>query len=135
MTFPDFKCKIEMTSVVNPSEDIDKIKQAITNIFPFSNFNEKESLAVFQSNNLHSLEKIYEAIHSKQSQKTYKRNLENNLEGNKTWFYLNKQAAFVNKIAICENEDESPLGPIKLILISSQINRIIDWLVLDNKEI
>lgn len=135
MTFPDFKCKIEMTSVVNPSEDIDKIKQAITNIFPFSNFNEKESLAVFQSNDLHSLEKIHEAIHSKQSQKTYKRNLENNLEGDKTWFYLNKQAAFVNKIAICENEDESPLGPIKVVLTSSRIDRIIDWLVLDNKEI
>ena len=135
MTFSTLKCKIEMTSLVNPSEDIDKIKQAISNIFPFSNFNEKESLVIFQSNNLNSLEKIHEVIHSKQSQKTYKRNLENNLEGNRTWFFLNKQAAFVNKIAICENEDESPLGPIKVILTSTYIDRIIDWLVLDHKEI
>lgn len=135
MTFSTLKCKIEMTSLVNPSEDIDKIKQAISNIFPFSNFYEKESLVIFQSNNLNSLEKIHEVIHSKQSQKTYKRNLENNLEGNRTWFFLNKQAAFVNKIAICENEDESPLGPIKVILTSTYIDRIIDWLVLDHKEI
>ena len=132
MTFPDLKCKIEMTSIVNPSEDIDKIKHAINNIFPFSTFNTKESLVIFQSNDLSSLEKIHKTIHSKQSQKTYKHNLENNLKGNRTWFYLNKQAAFVNKIAICENEDESPLGPIKVILTSPQIDRIIEWLVLES---
>ena len=46
-----------------------------------------------------------------------------------TWFYLNKQAAFVEKIAICEESEESPLGPIKVILTSSRIDEIIDWFV------
>ena len=44
-------------------------------------------------------------------------------------FYLNKQAAFVEKIAICEKADESPLGPIKVILTSVYIDKIIDWIV------
>jgi predicted RNA binding protein with dsRBD fold (UPF0201 family) len=57
------------------------------------------------------------------------RRLEKNLDKNSTWFYLNKQAAFVEKIAICEESDESPLGPIKVILTSNQIDRIIDWLI------
>ena len=76
-----------------------------------------------------SLEKIYEVIHSKKSQKPYSRNIQKNLKNDSTWFYLNKQAAFVEKIAICEEAEESPLGPIKVILTSSQIDEIIEWLV------
>jgi len=81
------------------------------------------------------LEKIYETIHTKQSQKIYRRNLEKNLENDTTWFYLNKQAAFVEKIVICEGADESPLGPIKVILTSSYIDRIIDWIISRHDEI
>jgi hypothetical protein len=39
-----------------------------------------------QSNELKSLKKISETISSSQSQKIYTRNLENNLEGDSTWF-------------------------------------------------
>lgn len=57
------------------------------------------------------------------------RSLEDNLKNNTTWFYLNKQAAFVEQIAICQESDESPLGPIKVTLTSSNIDAIIDWIV------
>jgi predicted RNA binding protein with dsRBD fold (UPF0201 family) len=132
MNIPNIKCKIEMFCSVNPSESPDKIKKAISNIFPNSTINFEKFSVSAQSNNLNSLEKIYETIHSKKSQKTYKRNLEKNLRSDSTWFYLNKQAAFVDKIAICEEADESPLGPIKVILISSNIDKIIDWIVSGN---
>ncbi len=65
------------------------------------------------------------------TQRIYRRALEKNLENNSTWFYLNKQAAFAEKIAICEKSEESPLGPIKVILTSQNIDRIIDWLILE----
>ncbi len=80
------------------------------------------------------MEKIYKTVHTKQSQKIYRRNLEKNLENDTTWFYLNKQAAFVEKIAICEEANESPLGPIKVILTSSYIDEIIDWIVSRDNE-
>ena len=51
-----------------------------------------------------------------------------NLSGNSTWFYLNRQAAYVDVIALCNEEDESPLGPIEIILDSQQIEQVIDWL-------
>jgi hypothetical protein len=54
------------------------------------------------------------------------------LENDSTWFYLNKQAAFVGTITLCEEAEESPLGPIKVILTSSNIDKIIDWLILGN---
>ena len=129
MKVPNINCSIEMFSLVNSSEDPNKIKRAISNIFPYSTTKTKDSSIIAISNTLNSLEKIYEVIHSRQNQKNYKRNLEKNLKNNTTWFYLNKQAAFVEKIAICEESEESPLGPIKVILTSSNIDRIIDWLI------
>ncbi len=114
---------------VNTSVDPKKIEKAISNIFTNSTIKTETFSVSAQSKNLKSLEMIYETIQTKQSQKIYRRNLEKNLENDTTWFYLNKQAAFVEKIAICEEADESPLGPIKVILTSSYIDRIIDWIV------
>ncbi len=134
MKIPSISCKIEMFCSVNPSEDPKKITKAISNIFPHSTIKTENFSINAQSNDLKSLEKIYKTVHTKQSQKIYKRNLEKNLENDTTWFYLNKQAAFVEKIAICEKADESPLGPIKVILTSSNIDEIIDWIVSRDNE-
>ena len=129
MKIPSISCKIEMFCSVNPSEDPKKIEKAILNIFRHSTIKIETFSISAQSKDLNSLEIIYETIHTKQSQKIYRRNLEKNLENDTTWFYLNKQAAFVEKIVICEKADESPLGPIKVILTSAYIDRIIDWIV------
>jgi predicted RNA binding protein with dsRBD fold (UPF0201 family) len=128
MKIPNINCKIEMSCPVNLSEDPDKVIQAISNIFPHSTMKNENFSIKAQSNELRSLEKIYESIVSTQSQKSYTRNLENNLDGNSTWFFLNKQAAFVDQVAICDEAEESPLGPIKVILNSSNIDGIIDWI-------
>jgi len=132
MKIPNINCKIEMVCPVNLSEDPDKVIQAISNIFPHSNIKNENFSIKAQSNELRSLEKIYESIISTQSQKSYTRNLENNLDGNSTWFFLNKQAAFVDQVAICDEAEESPLGPIKVILNSSNIDGIIDWISYQN---
>lgn len=132
MKIPSINCKIEMVCSVNLSEDPDKVIQAISNVFPYSTIKNENFSIKAQSNELRSLEKIYESIVSTQSQKSYTRNLENNLDGDSTWFFLNKQAAFVDQIAICDEAEESPLGPIKVILSSSNIDGIIDWISYQN---
>ena len=129
MNIPSLKCKIEILCSINPSEDPNKVKSAILNIFPNCEIKTEKFSIKGNSNDLLSLEKIYDEINSMQSERIYQRRLEKNLENNSTWFYLNKQAAFAEKIAICEKSDESPLGPIKVILTSTQIDRIIDWLI------
>ena len=131
MKIPNISCKIEMSCSVNPSEDPSKIIKLISNIFPNSEIKTENFSVSAHSKNLNSLEKIYETIHSKKSQKTYTRNLEDNLENDSTWFYLNKQAAYVEEVVICEEAEESPLGPIKVILTSSNIDGIIDWIAFD----
>jgi predicted RNA binding protein with dsRBD fold (UPF0201 family) len=132
MKIPNLNCKIEMFCAINPSEDPEKTQKSISNIFPYSTIKTENFSISAKSKDLTSLEKIYEAVHSKQLQKTYRRNLQKNLENDSTWFYLNKQAAFVEKIVICDESEESPLGPIKVVLTSSKIDEIIDWFVHGN---
>ena len=132
MKIPNINCKIEMICPVNLSEDPEKVKQAISNIFPFSEIKNENFSIKAQSKELRSLEIIYDEILLNQSQKSYTRNLEDNLDNDTTWFFLNKQAAFVKKVVICDETEESPLGPIKVILTSSNIDGIIDWIAFAN---
>ncbi|MGI0057778.1 MAG: RNA-binding domain-containing protein [Nitrosarchaeum sp.] len=128
----NISCKIEIFSSINISEDTKKIETAILNVFPNAKLKTNNFSIISNSKDLHLLEKIYDVIHSNQLQKIYQRQLEKNLENDSTWFYLSKQAAFVGTIALCEEAEESPLGPIKVILTSSNIDRILDWLILGN---
>ena len=132
MKIPNFNCTIEMSTQINFSEDPTKVKKAITNIFPFSKIKTESFEIVAKSKELKSLEKIYETIHANHFQKIYGRSLDGNLKDDATWFFLNKQAAFVEKIVICDEAEESPLGPILVTLTSSNIDEIIDWIVLGN---
>ena len=131
MNIPNLSCKIEMFCTINPSESIEKIEKTISNIFPYSIINNDNLTIHAQSKELRSFEKIYQFIHNKKLQKNYLRSLEDHLQDDTTWFYLNKQAAFVEQIAICEETNESPLGPIKVTITSSNIDAIIDWLIFD----
>lgn len=129
MKLPTLECKIEIFSTVNPSENPQKIKTAILNILPESDiFIENFSIKA-ETNNFQSLEKIYESIHSAKSQRVLQRQLEKHLKIDSTWFYLNKQAAYVEKTVLCEETDESPLGPLKVVLTSANMDRVIDTLV------
>lgn len=131
MNTPSVKCEIEILSSINPSEDPKKVKLAISNLFPKCEIKTENFSIIGKSNTLDSLEKIHDSIHSTQSQRIYRRTLEKNFNNNSSWFYLNKQAAFANKVAICEESNESPLGPIKVILTSSNFDRIISWLTFE----
>ena len=79
-----------------------------------------------KTNNLAILSQILKSIREKNVKKTYQRILKNNNDGESTWFYLNKQAAFVNTVALCSEANESSLGPIKVILRSNDIEQVID---------
>jgi hypothetical protein len=125
---PEIACKIEAYAAVNPSEDPDKVRHAVSNILPEMDYKYENGSIKGISKDLNCLSKIYDTIRSRKVIKTYRRQMRFNLRDDTTWFYLNKQAAFVNVVAICEQADESPLGPIKILLHSKNIERVMDWL-------
>ena len=129
MKIPDVTCSIEAYCSINPSEDPKKVEQALSNILSDIDIKINQESLKATSKNLESLTRIFETIHSRKSQNNFKRQLNHNLIDDSTWFYLNKQAAFANVVALCSEADESPLGPIKVILRSKNIEGVIEWLV------
>ena len=125
----DIDCKISAYCAINPSEDIDKIRTAVSNVLIDMDEKIVGNSLIANSNNYESLSKIYEIIRAKNIKKVYRRNLRQNIVDDSTWFYLNKQAAFANVIALCDEDIQSPLGPIKIVLQSKNIRDVIDWFV------
>lgn len=128
MKIPDIACKIEAYGAVNPSEDPEKVKLAISNVILDADYEYKEGSIKATSRDLQSLSKIQETISSRKVNRVYRRQMRFNTKGDTTWFYLNKQAAFVDVVTICDEAEESPMGPIKVILHSRNLERVIDWL-------
>jgi len=128
LKIPDFNCQIDVYCSINPSEDLSKVKQAVSNVLTDVEIQADDTSLKATSHNLESLSNICETIHSHGSQRIYRRFMKKNLRENTTWFYLNKQAALADSVVLCDEADESPLGPIKIILTSNAIEEIIDWL-------
>tara|TARA_B100001559_G_C16263697_1_gene512718 strand:+ start:318 stop:701 length:384 start_codon:yes stop_codon:yes gene_type:complete len=120
------KTTIQIFCEINPSEDPEKVKLAVNNIFPDMELEISETDISGKTNNFSALSQISKSIHEKNIKNTYQRILKNNNDGDSTWFYLNKQAAFVNTVALCSDANESSLGPIKVILRSNNIEQVID---------
>ena len=128
MRIPKIACKIEAYAAVNPSEDPEKVKIAVSKVFQSSDYIYKEGSIKATSNELDSLLKIQETIKKYRTNRVYRRQMRYNTKADTTWFYLNKQAAFVDVVAICEEADESAMGPIKVIIHSKDLDKIMDWL-------
>ena len=120
------KTTIQIFCEINPSEDPEKVKLAINNIFPDLTLEITDTDITGKSNNIQILSQISKSIHQNNIKKTYLRILKNNSNSDSSWFYLNKQAAFVNTVALCSEANESSLGPIKVILRSNDIEQVID---------
>ena len=120
------KTTIQIFCEINPSEDPEKVKLAVSNIFPDLTLDITDTDITGKSNNIQILSQISKTIHDNNIKKTYQRILKNNSNSDSSWFYLNKQAAFVNTVALCSEANESSLGPIKVILRSNDIEQVID---------
>ena len=127
----DVDCKISVYCTINESEDVNKVRTAVSNILTDMDEKLTDDSFAANSDNYESLTKIYETMRSRKTKSAYRRHLMRNMTEDSTWFYLNKQAAFTNVIALCDEEDQSPLGPIEVVLHSKNIEDVIDWLVSD----
>ena len=101
------KTTIQIFCEINPSEDPEKVKLAVNNIFPDMELEISETDISGKTNNFSALSQISKSIHEKNIKNTYQRILKNNNDGESTWFYLNKQAAFVDTVALCSEANES----------------------------
>ena len=123
------KISINFFCEVNPSEDVEKIKTTIFNLFPDVKTKIENDQLSGNFEGIEPLTTILQSVQHRNIKKTFLRILKSNISDNTTWFYLNKQAAFVNVVALCDEANESALGPIKIILESNDIEKTIQTII------
>ncbi len=123
---------IEVEAEVNPTEDPEKVKKAVENIFGSLEFEIKPlrrgSLLKARARGIENLSKLYNLIRRERIRDAARGALFQGLEEKAITFYLNKQVAYVGHISFSKPEAESPLGPIKVHIECDNPRELIDWL-------
>lgn len=132
MRRPNITSRIDLKveTIVNPSEDTQKVIDAIANLFtrcsPEVSF---RSRVVGRAVGSDSLAILYEQVRSRSAMGVLRRMLLDNRVGDSTSFLLNKQAATSGIAAVIDEEQESPLGPIRVTISCEELDALVDWLV------
>ncbi len=113
---------------LNPSEAPEKVSSALNNVIYDCYIDSRHGRILGRSVGCESLNTIYKQVRSRAALGVLRRTLLNNKIADATWFLLNKQAAEAGAVVIVEHKEESPLGAIKVIIESDELDRVIEWL-------
>ena len=89
--------------------------------------NETDTIIV-SSSGRRCLERIRDQLRDRRVRSAARRLFLTRSEGVGVSIMLNRQAASEGIVALCNREDESPLGPIYLKLESDHLGTLMDWL-------
>lgn len=125
--------EIIIEAEVRASESQDKVKLAMKGILPEAEpiMDEVGRRLVASSNDIKALKKVYEQFRSRRTLAVARRLMLWHLDKDSTWLSFNKQAAYKGPVVVCEDGDESSLGPIILTVRSERIGELVDWLTLE----
>ena len=132
--------EVEVSAVVNPTEEIEKVAIAIVNLFHGFELDLDESTQkprLIGSGEIGSLKVMHELFRKEQVLDTARKQLEKgrSVDRMSTHVIINKQVAFVN----CLNfpAEEEPLGSIHIIIKAGsehELDRLVDWLAPPTEE-
>jgi len=112
--------EISLEAPINPTEDADKICAAIRNLFPDAALQVSERSVTGSAN---STERFAEILRDNKIRDTGRAQILKRRSGNRTLFYLNKQAATVGKVNFV-SEDEL-LGPIEVRICDDDLDALV----------
>jgi len=121
--------ELKVEAPVNPSEDPEKVIAAVESVIRCSPEFRYGSRVIGRAAGSEPLSLLYEQVRSRSAMGVLRRMLLDNRAGESTWFLLNKQAATAGIAAVVEEEQESPLGPIRVTISCEELDTLIDWLV------
>jgi len=129
-----FGLTVTVRAPVNPSEDPAKVLGAVDLIFGSASrisVSCSAGFVVAEYAGDQALTKVYEQARSRMTISVLRRLLRQRQEEGSTSFMLNKQVAAGGVIVFCENEAESPLGPITVRVETTRVEHFIDWIAPD----
>ncbi|MBX5326199.1 MAG: RNA-binding domain-containing protein [Candidatus Bathyarchaeia archaeon] len=123
---------IVIETEINPTENPEKVKRAVENIFGAVKFEvqpgKQGAQLVARTQGKEGLTKLYNLLRRERIRDATRRVLFEGLENDSITFYLNKQVAYAGHVSFSEPTGESPLGPIKVRITCENPKEIIDWL-------
>ena len=132
MKVEEFKypIKILIEVPINPSEKISKINNAISNLIlqSVNDIEIKDDGVILETNEIQVLHSIYQQFRIRKILGVARRLLYFNQNNNTSWLFFNKQAAFTKIVVLCEEYNDSPLGPIKISFSSRNLEEFIEWI-------
>lgn len=124
--------KVLVTCEVRPTEDIEKVKKAVENMFTYLKLTieERDGLKYIlaEGEGHECLEKLHKLLRRHRILDAARSYLKKWMRGNMITFYLNKQAAYMGSPSFCLPKHESPLGPITFEVTCDNIDALINWL-------
>jgi predicted RNA binding protein with dsRBD fold (UPF0201 family) len=117
---------------VNPTEDLEKVKLAVENIFGAVKFNVEPrtwgQLFIAETQGSEGITKLYNLLRREQIRAAARKVFFSGMDGNSVIFCLNKQVAYAGHISFCQQTGESPLGAINVQIRCSNPRELIEWL-------
>lgn len=119
--------RLEVEAEVRRTEDPEKVKKAVLNIFPELRLNVGENIVRGEGNDVRLLSRFRELLRKQAILDAARSAMSAGISGeNLMCFRLNKQAAFVGKVSFTDGE--SPMGPIVVRIQAEDLERMIDHL-------
>jgi hypothetical protein len=120
------KYKMTARARVNPTEDLDKVITAISNIFKFDELEIGDGYVIVIGD-MESLLDLCESLKNRKIRDTAQRIFLKGVDGNRINFSLSKQAALVSIPNLVDREMSS-LGEIDVTIETDDVEGFIEWM-------
>jgi predicted RNA binding protein with dsRBD fold (UPF0201 family) len=118
--------KFRARSRVNPTEDLQKVIKSLSNVFDYDELELGEGYVEI-SGEFSCLLPLKEYLEKGRIRDTARKILLKGISPGEVTFKLSKQAAYVGKVNLVQNE-LSPLGEIDVTIWAENTDEVIDWL-------
>lgn len=109
---------------VYPTEDEEKVRHAVRNIFPIE-LEREGSYLVGKATRIESLDTLKEKLQNRSIRDTARGLFLHNISGETLRFGLNKQTAFVGVVNL---QDSARLGVVEVEVNSDNLQKVIDYI-------
>jgi predicted RNA binding protein with dsRBD fold (UPF0201 family) len=120
------KCKMKAKTPLNPTEDVDKVIKALSNMFDFEQLEIGDNYVQVTGEG-ESLQKLKQSLEKRKIRNTARKILLKSAHDRVIFFKLNKQTAYSGVVNFAEDKI-SPLGEIKVKIETRNAEGFIDWI-------
>lgn len=123
--------ELEIETPVYPTESREKVEKALKTMADITyTLIEMDGQEVLngKAQGLEAVSKIYQRLRDQLIVESARKLIRRNIIDDTVTFYIHKQAAFMGKIHFCLPDAESPMGPIRISIRSTNIEELVDWL-------